>query len=129
MEAPVGEHVGIVGAALAAQEVGLVLARLLALRRGIGRRLPSDRHVADIVLVDLDRELLLDGLRMEARRFGVGHVDQRLRHAVSAQIVEADMLEGEAQLGGGALGGTRLAGEVAGNIDQRNLAADQGRWR
>ena len=65
---------------------------------------------------------------MEARRFGIGHVDQRLAR-LAGEIIEADMLEGEAQLGGGALGGARRAGEIARNIDQRNLAADQGRRR
>ena len=65
-------------------------------------------------------------LGMKARRFGIGRVDQRLRHAVAGEIVEADILEGEAQLGGGPFGGARLAGEEIGNIDQRNLAADQG---
>ena len=64
---------------------------------------------------------------MEARRFAIGHVDQRLRHAVAGQIVEADMLEGEAQLGSGTLGRPRFARQVARHIDQRNLAADHGR--
>jgi hypothetical protein len=127
VEAAVGQHVGMIGRLLATQEVGLVLARLLALRGGVGRRLPRDRHVADIVLVDLDRELGLEWQRVEARGLGIGRIDQGLRHAVAREIVEADSLEGEAQLRGGTFGRTGLARQEAGHVDQRDLAADHGR--
>ena len=57
---------------------------------------------------------------MEARGLGIGGVDQRLRHAVAGEIVEADILEGEAQLlRAAALGGAGLAGKEARDVDQR----------
>ena len=64
---------------------------------------------------------------MEARGLGIGRIDQGLRHAVAGEIVEADSLEGEAQLGGGTFGRTGLARQEAGHVDQRDLAADHGR--
>ncbi len=117
--------IGIAGVALAAQEEGLVLAGLLALGGGIGRRLVLDRHVADRVLVDLDLELLFQRHGVEARGLFVLRVDQRLRHAVAREVIEAHVLEGVAQLRGSLFGGAWLAGEEVCDIDQRNLAADQ----
>jgi hypothetical protein len=127
MEAPVGDDVRVVGAALAAQKVRFVLAGFLALRRGVGGCLFGDRHVPDRVLVDLDRELLLHGHRMEAGGLLVLRLDQVTRHAVAGEVIEADILEGVAQLGGGFFGGARLAGEEARHVDQGNFAADQQR--
>jgi hypothetical protein len=48
---------------------------------------------------------------------------------MAGKIVEADILEGEAQLLSGALGSARLARQEARHIDQRDLAADHGRRR
>ena len=63
---------------------------------------------------------------MEARGGGIGVVDHLLRHTVAGEIVEADILEGVAELRGGPCCRTRLAGEIVRNIDQRNLATDHG---
>ena len=124
MEAPVGDHVGIVGAR--ARDAGNRLrsgsACCLAARRSSSAL--ADRHVADIMFVDLDRELLVHRLGMETRRLGIGRVDQRLGHAMAGEIIEADILEGEAKLRRGRLGRARFAGEIVRDIDQWNLAVD-----
>jgi len=46
---------------------------------------------------------------------------------MAGEIVESDILEGVAQLGGGLFGAAGNAREIGRDIDQRNLAPDQGR--
>ena len=107
METALGAHQRVVGLAIVAQEERGVLAR-----RPTGELANLHRQVADIVLVDLDRELALHGQRMESGRLRERRVDQRLRDAVAEQVVEADLLERPAQLGPEPFTRAGLAGEV-----------------
>src|SRR5256886_8347328 len=81
-----GEGVGMVGAAVVADEEALVEVRP---GRLVNRRVPLHalvhRQVADVVLVDLERELFLQGDRVELARGVEGGVDERLRHRVAGQ--------------------------------------------
>jgi hypothetical protein len=52
VKAPVGDDRRIFRGALAAQEIGFILAWLTALRGGLRRCRVGDRQIADIVLVD-----------------------------------------------------------------------------
>ena len=59
------------------------------------------RQIADIVLVELDFELLLERLSVEAGDLAVDLMDQRRGHAVVDDRVEADLGQRMAQLGRG----------------------------
>jgi hypothetical protein len=117
-----GEPVRIVGRALAADDEGFV-------ERGFG--LLDEILVADLLLVlDLeiarlavlrDFALFLDRQVEEALGLAEHAVEQLLLHAMSGQIEEADRLGHMAQFPRDALGLARLAGEIAGDVDRRNL--------
>ena len=64
-------------------------------------RIAHHRQIADIVLVELDFELLLERLSVEAGDLAVDLVDQRRGHAVVDDRVEADLRQRMAQLGRG----------------------------
>ena len=81
----------------------------------------AHRQIADQGLVHLDGELVLERLGVEARSLGEGGIDQRLRHAVADDEVEADLLEGAAQLGAEPLQRAGLAGEIGREVENRNL--------
>ena len=88
VKAPVGDNRRIVVGALATWEIGFVLARFPALDGSLRRCRVGDRQIADIVLVDLQRELLRDRLRMKRGRRLVCLADQRLR-ATPEQLRDA----------------------------------------
>src|SRR4030095_1832627 len=85
--------VRMVGGPVVADEEALVEVRP---RRLVDGRMPLHalvhRHVADVVLVDLQRALLLERRRVELARGREGAVDHGLRHAMTGQIEEADGL-------------------------------------
>ena len=87
-----GDHLGMVGAAVMADEKALVLVRpgrfvdgRGALHRGI------DRQIADIVVVEPERQLLRQGQGMKPARGGKGALDQFVANAVVQRIEEADL--------------------------------------
>ena len=94
-----GQHVGMIRPAVVADEEALVLVRLgrlVHLRRGLHRGV--HRHVADVVLVQLKFQLLLQRQRMESPRCRKCAVDDLLRHAMIPRVKETDVLAGVAHL-------------------------------
>jgi hypothetical protein len=81
-------------------------------------------QVADIVLVALDLHLLVERPGVEARGLGEHLVAQRRRHAMALDEVEADVLEGVAQLAREPLQRARLPGEIGRQIQDRDLLVD-----
>src|SRR5205085_9156082 len=69
-------------------------------------------------------ELPRNRLGAKAGRGIVARVDQRWRHAVARQVIEADILEGPAELRRSLAAGLGVAAEMAGDIDQRDLAGN-----
>ena len=95
-------HVGMVGAAVVADEEALVLVRpgRLVHRRGALHR-GVHRQVADIVLVELQPQLFLERQRVKPARGGEGaRRSASLRHAVAGAVEEADILAGMPDLRG-----------------------------
>jgi hypothetical protein len=80
-----------------------------------------ERQVADVVLVELERQLALDRQGVERGRHGEQPVDQLLRHAVAADEIEPDVLQGIPQFAGAALERARCAREMLGEVDDGNL--------
>ena len=60
---------------------------------------------------------------MKPLGLGEDAVDQRLRHAVPGQIEEADILQREAQFRRGGFQRPWRAGEIGGDIEQRDLVS------
>jgi hypothetical protein len=65
------------------------------------------RQVADVVLVDPQRELVRHRLGVKTSRRLMGPVDQRLRYTMARQVIEADVLERPAQIATLPFGWTR----------------------
>jgi hypothetical protein len=119
-----GDHVGIVGRTLAAQEECFVQAGFaVVIHRGAAGDAAAHRHVADVMFVDPQLQLLLRRLRMEAARLCEGRVDQRLRNAVAAQVVKADAGEGIAQRASQPRQFAGVAGEIRTDVEHGNDAA------
>ena len=117
-----GDHVGVVGAAVVADEKALVLVRAGRLVDGRGAlHRGVDRQVADIVLVEPELEFFLQRQRVKAARGGEGAVDQRLGHAVPGGVEEPDILAGIADIRREAAERAGLAGEERTEIDDRDL--------
>src|SRR4029077_9817033 len=110
------------GGALATQEIGLVLARFPALDGGLRRCHVGDRQIADVVVVDFQRELLGHRLRMKPGRRLVGPVVERWGSAVPRQVIEANILECPTTLRRALSSGLGVSAMMAGDIDQRDRA-------
>ena len=94
-----GDHVGMVGAAVVADEKALVLVRPCRLVHGRGAlHRGVDRQIADIVLVEPELQLFLERQRVKAARGGKGALDQLFRHAVVGRIEKPDILARMADL-------------------------------
>ena len=87
------DHVGMVGAAIVADEEALVEIRARGLVHG-GGALDAlvRREVADIVLVYRQAPLVVHRHGVELARGLEGRVDDLLRHAVAGEVEEADLL-------------------------------------
>jgi len=83
------------------------------------------RHVADILRVDPNGEFLRLGQCVESGRLSEGRVDQRLLDAMSAQIIEADVLEGPAQFGTEPFARSGQAREVGCHVEEREGTCDE----
>src|SRR5215471_10005385 len=73
---------------------------------------PRQRAAADIVVVELERELLSERQGMEAVRSGKGPVDQRIQHAMVQHIEGPDVLAGMRDFGGDPFERPGHAGEI-----------------
>jgi len=78
------------------------------------------RQIADIVLVELDVELLVERPGVEAGDLAIDPVHQRRRHAVVDDRIEADLGQRIAQLGRGMVERPGLAREIGSEIDDRD---------
>src|SRR5262249_31401500 len=77
------------------------------------------RQIADIVLVELDSELLVERPSVESGDLTVDLVHQRGGHAVIDDGVEADLGQRVVQLGSGAIERPGLAREIRPEVDDR----------
>ena len=117
-----GDHVGMVAAAIVADEEAFIPVRAGRLVHGRGALDRGiDRQIADIVLVEPQLQLVGERQGMEPPRGGKGAIDHRLGHAMVQRIEEPDILAGVARRGGDAPERARLAGENRGEIDDRDL--------
>src|SRR6516165_1433274 len=85
-----------------------------ALHRGV------DRQIADIVLVQLKRELLLDRQGVKPAGGSKGSADQLVRDAVVQRVKEPDILAGMRNLGRDVLERSWHTGEIGAVIDDRD---------
>jgi hypothetical protein len=74
-------------------------------------------QVADVVLVDLEPQLVFDRHRVELARGLEGGVDNRLGHAVTGHVEEADLLAGMPQLRRGGVEAAGLPAECRSEVD------------
>jgi hypothetical protein len=79
------------------------------------------------VLVHFQREFLRHRLRVKPRRRLVRAVDQRSRYAVTGQVVEAYVFKRQTELRRGLSAGLDVAGEMTGDIDERDRAGNHRR--
>ena len=117
-----GDDVRVLRPAVVADKKAFVLVgfcRLVDRRGALHRRI--DRQVADIVFVQLHRELLLERQSVELDRGGKSPIDQFIRHAMVQGIKEADLFTGVRDLCGDMFKCSRRAGEVGTIIDYRDL--------
>src|ERR1700732_3601708 len=78
-----------------------------------------DRQIADVVVIELERELALERQGVEPARGGEGPFDHLVANAVVQRIEEPDILAGVGDLGGDPVEGSRLAAEIWPIIDDR----------
>src|SRR5579862_5591405 len=83
-------------------------------------RLAADREIADRLIERLYLHFALERQMVKALGLGEDAIDQRLRHAVIGDEIEADALARRTQCSSGALERARLAGEIGAEIDHRN---------
>jgi anaerobic selenocysteine-containing dehydrogenase len=116
------DHVGMIRGTVALQEQRLDDVRFLhRVDGGRPRHGRRDRQVSDVVPVEPQRQLVVERQRVEAARLGEDVRDERRRHGMIDDEVEADVLEGVAEGGGGAFRGARRAGEVRAEVQDGNL--------
>jgi hypothetical protein len=78
------------------------------------------RQIADIVLVELNFELLVERPSVEAGDLAIDLVHQRRRHAVVDDRIEADLGQRVTQLGRGTVERPGLSREIGSEIDDRD---------
>jgi len=127
-KAAAGQQQRIVRRALALDEEGFV--EIAAINRWIvvvevggAHRIAAHDHVAVIVLVELQGELLRDRQGMKPPGLGEGALDQRLRHAVPGQHEKADRRQCVMHLARGGGQRSRPAGGIVRDIDDRDRLA------
>jgi hypothetical protein len=111
----------MVRAAIVADEEALVVVRARGLVHG-GGALHALVHgqVADVVLVDAQRPLVVERHRVEFARGLERRVDHVRAHAVAGNVEEADLLAGPADLGCDALAAAGLAAKGGADVDHGN---------
>ena len=114
----------MVGGQVAFDEKGLVQVGFVA-GADVGMACGGGLHrqIADIVLINLEFEFLLDRLGMKARHLREYLVDLSLWYPVSGQEPESDVFVGAPQLQGAVRKRGRVTGQHAGDVDHRNLVA------
>jgi hypothetical protein len=96
-----GNDVGVVGAAIVADEKALILVRSCRLVHGRGAlHRGVDRQIADIVVVELQFQLVGERQCVEPAGCGKGALDDLVGYAVVQRIEEADFGAGAPDLGG-----------------------------
>ena len=117
---PARDDVGVVGGEVARDKERLAHVGLGDVRHDRGAQsVAHHRQIADIVLVELDSELLVEWPSVESGDLTVDRVHQRRGHAMINDRVEADLGQRMAQLGRGAVERPGLS-EIGPEIDDRD---------
>src|SRR5262245_51787375 len=93
----------------------------IRLDRRIGIGAARHREIADVVAIAPQLQLAVQGLGVEARRFGERGIAQRLGNAVPLNEIEPDIFQRVAQLYAQSFARARLSGKVRRQVQDRNF--------